>query len=347
MSTQISTTAILSQCLVCFGQFSLQNSLPCKCAICPECSLSYLTEKIKQVSFDIQQRIRCPNYVCGRTYSISLYQSSFSKQQQEQIQDSLFERYLKTTDDIKACPRSGCNYYGIVRNSPCSYAYECELCHFEWKDQDMYAKLQSQQGGIKGIYHSYKEICSDLYKYVFTQQCPKCGVSIYKNGGCVHMTCKKCNHEFCWLCLQNHKGHNYRTCDTHNLTLMFFYLSLIFNLLVLTGFHVILGRIFQFLSFLLMKTVFYDCFFVLLFLSYQTVIKKPIHSHSKHLPNKKLKVFLFVTALLSYVKLITYFSEDIFSFFYFIFVEIVIIATSYSGFSVSTYLYDVWLMHVQ
>lgn len=31
------------------------------------------------------------------------------------------------------------------------------------------------------------------------KECPKCERSIYKNGGCNHMTCK-CQFEFCWLC---------------------------------------------------------------------------------------------------------------------------------------------------
>ena len=36
--------------------------------------------------------------------------------------------------------------------------------------------------------------------------CPKCGVLIEKNGGCDHMTCKLCRHEWWWS-----TGKNYRT----------------------------------------------------------------------------------------------------------------------------------------
>jgi ariadne-1 len=43
-----------------------------------------------------------------------------------------------------------------------------------------------------------------------TKACPKCKNPIEKNGGCMHMTCRKpggCGHEFCWICLQDWKGH--------------------------------------------------------------------------------------------------------------------------------------------
>ncbi|KAK3679265.1 hypothetical protein LTR78_000826 [Recurvomyces mirabilis] len=39
-----------------------------------------------------------------------------------------------------------------------------------------------------------------------SKQCPnkKCGWRIEKTGGCEHMTCKRCAHQFCWQCLADH-----------------------------------------------------------------------------------------------------------------------------------------------
>jgi len=34
-----------------------------------------------------------------------------------------------------------------------------------------------------------------------TKECSECQSTIEKNGGCNHMTCKKCKHEFCWVCM--------------------------------------------------------------------------------------------------------------------------------------------------
>jgi ariadne-1 len=45
------------------------------------------------------------------------------------------------------------------------------------------------------------------YLLVYTQDCPKCRVCIEKNGGCSHMTCNRCKHEFCWVCGNDWKSH--------------------------------------------------------------------------------------------------------------------------------------------
>jgi len=41
------------------------------------------------------------------------------------------------------------------------------------------------------------------------KSCPKCSVQIEKNGGCNHMTCRQCRHEFCWICLGDYNGEHY------------------------------------------------------------------------------------------------------------------------------------------
>ena len=47
-----------------------------------------------------------------------------------------------------------------------------------------------------------------LWLEMNTKKCPKCKIIIEKNSGCMHMTCGKCSHEFCWLCLGSAKSHS-------------------------------------------------------------------------------------------------------------------------------------------
>ncbi|CAJ1436964.1 unnamed protein product [Effrenium voratum] len=54
------------------------------------------------------------------------------------------------------------------------------------------------------------EGCDAVWIKVNTKLCPKCGNPIEKNGGCMHMTCRKpggCGHEFCWICLKDWQNH--------------------------------------------------------------------------------------------------------------------------------------------
>lgn len=59
--------------------------------------------------------------------------------------------------------------------------------------------------------NGHEETVTYITKY--TKACPKCESLIEKNGGCNHMTCRKCKFEFCWLCFG--KWQNHRSCNTY------------------------------------------------------------------------------------------------------------------------------------
>jgi hypothetical protein len=49
-----------------------------------------------------------------------------------------------------------------------------------------------------------------------TRTCPKCALRISKSGGCPHMVCRMCSHEFCWVCFSDWNSSHYR-CEQGDL----------------------------------------------------------------------------------------------------------------------------------
>ncbi|KAL1941937.1 hypothetical protein VTO73DRAFT_6467 [Trametes versicolor] len=51
-----------------------------------------------------------------------------------------------------------------------------------------------------------------------TKECSKCMSTIEKNGGCNHMTCKKCKYEFCWVCMGpwSEHGTSWYSCNRYD-----------------------------------------------------------------------------------------------------------------------------------
>lgn len=57
------------------------------------------------------------------------------------------------------------------------------------------------------------QVQSDLWVCSKTKKCPNCLKDIEKNGGCNHMTCKMCSHQFCWMCLKDWTNHSSQKCN--------------------------------------------------------------------------------------------------------------------------------------
>jgi len=55
------------------------------------------------------------------------------------------------------------------------------------------------------------EAASNKWLASRSKPCPKCRAPIERTEGCNHMCCRKCRHNFCWVCLDEWRCHNSST----------------------------------------------------------------------------------------------------------------------------------------
>uniref|UniRef100_A0A2K5PJ57 RBR-type E3 ubiquitin transferase n=1 Tax=Cebus imitator TaxID=2715852 RepID=A0A2K5PJ57_CEBIM len=104
----------------------------------------------------------------------------------------LFRDYVESHYQLELCPGADCPLVILVQE-PRARQVQCNRCNevFCFKCRQMY--------------HAPTD-CATIQKWL-TKYCPKCNICIEKNGGCNHMQCSKCKHDFCWLCLGDWKTH--------------------------------------------------------------------------------------------------------------------------------------------
>jgi ariadne-1 len=115
--------------------------------------------------------------------------------------------YVDDKENLKWCPAPNCVYAvdckvkakDLMRIVP---TVHCNCGH----DFCFGCTLNDHQPAPCALVKKWLKKCEDdsetaNWISANTKECPKCHSTIEKNGGCNHMTCRKCRHEFCWMCM--------------------------------------------------------------------------------------------------------------------------------------------------
>ena len=164
----------------------------CGHSFCDECWYDFLSIKIKENKLNF---IKCMDYECREKpdddFIINLLNSN-----QELI--NKYKRFKLELEIInnpnrKFCPFPNCNSFLELKDKnnkevKCSNNHIfCFLC------------LKSPHGNLP----CNNEINKSMVEYEknnFVKKCPKCDIITEKITGCNHITCAKCNYQWCWLC---------------------------------------------------------------------------------------------------------------------------------------------------
>lgn len=202
-------------------------TMPCGHVVSPDGLLDYL--RIFLVSQkDLQ--IKCPavvgNSLCHAAWDYKLCKEicQLSKSEKQDLEIKFANNFLSLQMRVKSCPK--CSIFISKKKITqkkiicpnCQYTF-CWICLKAWQkieDKDNCGELNCGND-------------LELFKYfVFCKRkkigyvdgvpqircCPKCFELIEHITACKHVTCKRCNNNFCFVCLKSQiKG--YWQCGTH------------------------------------------------------------------------------------------------------------------------------------
>lgn len=202
-------------CTVCTEDMNGENSFSLACGhrFCNDCWAGHLTTKVHEGE---SMGILCPSYDCPLVVDESIIRQLVSASVYQKYVQLLLNSFITNNERVKWCPAPGCGkaISGEMSKSQwvkciCGYRF-CFECSNETHAPATCEHVRLWQQKMNDESETQNWISAN------TVDCPKCKCFIEKNGGCNHMTCRQCGHEFCWLCLRDWKGHNdFYTCNRY------------------------------------------------------------------------------------------------------------------------------------
>ena len=244
-------------CLVCEREIDPDFILECYCDLCRHCLYNWIIELNYTVLYkDIE--IYCPNHKCKKPINLKWIYSNLKQSHVTVINEVFFKKYSVICEDIKKCPKNDCAYLGYTDNIKCKKEFQCHVCNELWFDSDI--RLITRMDKITNLFFNFKEkifnLLTDLIIFMNCKPCIFCDFIIYRFDGCKHMTCGKCNGQFCYICLKDWKNdHNEEVCnykfDYQVMTSLFMGILMFFKFIF--SFYYI-----RVVSYTVLKTIFYE-----------------------------------------------------------------------------------------
>ncbi|KAK5995621.1 E3 ubiquitin-protein ligase dbl4 [Cladobotryum mycophilum] len=196
-------------------------AMKCGHRYCVDCYRHYLTQKIRDEGESA--RIQCPSDGCGRILDSKSLDLLVTAELTDRYHVLLNRTYVEDKDTYKWCPAPDCpnaiecgikkkDLEKIVPTVECLCGYR--FC-FGCPNPD-------HQPAPCDLVKRWLKKCADdsetaNWISAHTKECPKCNSTIEKNGGCNHMTCRKCKYEFCWMCmgLWSEHGTSWYNCNRY------------------------------------------------------------------------------------------------------------------------------------
>jgi ariadne-1 len=192
-------------------------ALGCGHRYCLDCWKTYLELKLQNSADAVWTK--CPHPKCKDIVHDRAFKKLVSPTLYKTYKKSLLRSLVTDNPRMKWCPNPGCT--NVIRcerknrkeavTCSCGFSF-CFKCADSEIGDHMPATCENVEMWMKKATDESENV---KWLIANTKKCPNCRKPIEKNGGCMHMTCRKssggCGHEFCWLCRGDWKDHGAHT----------------------------------------------------------------------------------------------------------------------------------------
>ena len=170
--------------------------------ICSDCVIQHVQHTF-QITFT--DDVFYPEQECGARLGYVIGREILASNNDQTLVDR-YERYvlhreMEQMEEFIWCSNPQCNGGQLNEGGAFNNIVTCYSCR---QKTCFTHKVRWHEGlTCKEYSRSIDKDNETSQRWILTnsKKCPKCPFRIEKNGGCDHMTCIKCRHEFCWSCL--------------------------------------------------------------------------------------------------------------------------------------------------
>lgn len=185
--------------------------------ICRTCLSKHITAQIESRGYSAVDNITCPTPDCQHRFTHAEIRRLATPEAFTAYDRYTVLRSISSQPNFRWCLREGC-VSGSLYDDPSTVStsdqeadancIECSECNFTMCytcQSPWHADLTCAQHASQSD-HTFTETRTWLAEN--TKPCPGegCGVQVQKGDGCFHMTCSRCQFEFCWECLADWRG---------------------------------------------------------------------------------------------------------------------------------------------
>ncbi|GES82806.1 hypothetical protein GLOIN_2v1661741 [Rhizophagus clarus] len=195
-------------CIICYESKdcdfrNITSTCSHQAVVCEKCVNEHIKSRINEKQIF---NIPCPTSGCNKIMERHDIKNFSSKEVFENYDELIFKISIQRIPEFRWC-KAPCGAGQIHIGKGDTPVMICESCGVEsCYNHDVIWHMDQT---CKEYYMNNKKSDSITNNYISreTKGCPGCSIPIVKNGGCDHISCAKCGHQFCWLCLRQHPFH--------------------------------------------------------------------------------------------------------------------------------------------